>query len=56
MRVVGLQHRSGELPVSSDEVMPWTVNGHSTAGLSVPPDSAIVDDEDSADDHARAWD
>jgi putative nucleotidyltransferase with HDIG domain len=56
MRVVGLQHRSGEFPVSSDEVMPWTVNGHSTAGLSIPPDSAIVDDEDTSDDHARAWD
>jgi hypothetical protein len=34
----------------------WSVNGHSTAGLPIPPPGGILDDEDSADDRARAWD
>jgi putative nucleotidyltransferase with HDIG domain len=56
MRTITLQTRTAEHPIVSDDVMPWTVNGHSTAGLSVPPEGTIMDDEDAADDRARAWD
>lgn len=53
LKIVSVAH----LPPAPDEseMMPWTVNGHSTAGLNIPNDSEL-DDEDSTDDRARAWD
>lgn len=53
IRAVTLPLQSGDSLISEDEMLPWSVNGHSTAGLNVPTNTI---DEETDDGRTREWD
>lgn len=54
LRIVTLPPNHGEQP-DPNEALPWSVNGHSTAGIPIQSNH-VPDDEDFDDDRTRAWD